>query len=215
MIDLGDNNPLATRRLLRTCPHASLATFKDGLPYVSLVTPATGHDGSPLLLLSKLADHTQNLLADSRASLLFALTDGHANPQTAPRVTVMGRFEPSDAMADRARYLSRNPGAALYAGFADFAIWRMAPERFHFVGGFGRAVWLEAKHVLLDAKTAGAFAESENDLIERFSQKMPGVCGVDADGIDLGQQDSAVRRLLFARPLTSPDAALDAVFLPG
>lgn len=215
MIDLGDNNPLASRRLLRLCPHASLATFKDGLPYVSLVTPATCHDGSPLLLLSKLADHTQNLLADPRASLLFALTDGHANPQTAPRVTVMGRFEPSDAMADRARYLARNPGAALYAGFADFGIWRMAPERFHFVGGFGRAVWLDAKHVLLDPKIAADFAESEYDLIERFSQKTPGVCGVDADGIDLGQEDSAVRRLLFDRPLTSPDAALDAAFLPG
>lgn len=215
MIDLGDNNPLASRRLLRLCPHAALATFKDGLPYVSLVTPATCHDGSPLLLLSKLADHTQNLLADPRASLLFALAEGHTNPQTAPRVTVMGRFEPSDAMADRARYLARNPGAALYAGFADFAIWRMVPERFHFVGGFGRAVWLDAKHVLLDPKIAADFAASEAGLIDRFSQKTPGVCAVDGDGIDVGQQDSPVSRLLFARPLTSPDEALDAAFLPG
>ncbi|MBF0268252.1 MAG: pyridoxamine 5'-phosphate oxidase family protein [Alphaproteobacteria bacterium] len=215
MIDLGDNNPLVSRRILRMASFASLATLKDGLPYASLVTPATAHDGSPLLLLSKLADHTQNLLANERASLLFALPEGHANPQTAPRVTVMGRLLPSDLIMDRARYLARNPGAALYAGFADFSIWRMAVERFHFVGGFGRAVWLEAKHVLLDQKIASLFAESEGKLIERFSQKQTGVCAVDADGIDVGGQDGGVKRLLFARPLASPDEALDAPFLEG
>jgi putative heme iron utilization protein len=213
MIELGDSNPLASRRLLRLAPFATLATLKDGLPYASLVTPATDHDGAPLLLLSKLADHTQNLLADPRASLLFALADGHANPQTAPRVTVMGRLAPSDLMADRARYLARNPGAAIYAGFADFAIWKMNVERFHFVGGFGRAVWLEAKHVLLSREIAGAFANREAGLLERYSQKLHGVCAIDADGVDVALEGGAVKRQLFAHPLSSPDEVLDAPFL--
>lgn len=215
MIDLGDSNPLAARRLMRLCSSASLATMKDGLPYVSLVTPATLHDGAPLLLLSKVADHTQNLLADARASLLFALTDGHANPQTAPRVTVMGRFAPSDLMGDRARYLARNPGAALYAGFADFSIWRMTVERVHFVGGFGRAVWLEARHVLLAPEIAQAFEIGEAELIKGFSQRMNGICAVDADGVDQEVSEGIVKRRLFQRPCETSDQALDAPFLEG
>lgn len=214
MIDLGDGNPLAARRLMRLCSNASLATLKDGIPYASLVTPATLHDGAPLLLLSKIADHTQNLLTDPRASLLFALTDGHANPQTAPRVTAMGHFAPSDVMTDRARYLARNPGAARYAGFADFSIWRMTVERLHFVGGFGRAVWLEAKHVLLAQETAQAFEAVEAELIKQFSYKMSGICAVDADGIDLEVSEGLVKRRLFQRPCEGPEQALDASFLP-
>lgn len=215
MIDLGDSNPLAARRLLRLCRHAALATLKDGLPYASLVTPATLHDGAPLLLLSKIADHTQNLLADARASLLFADAEGHANPQTAPRVTLMGTFEQSDVMTDRARYLARNPAASMYAGFADFSIWRMRVERLHFVGGFGRAVWLEAKHVLLPQETAQAFADAEGDLIKSFSQRMSGVCAVDADGVDQETAEGLVIRRLFQRPCDSPDQALDAPLLEG
>ncbi|TAN50771.1 MAG: heme iron utilization protein, partial [Rhodospirillales bacterium] len=180
----------------------------------SLVAVATAHDGSPLLLLSKLADHTQNLERDNRASLLFALPEGHANPQTAPRVGVMGRLSRSDVMADRARYLARQPGAALYAGFADFCIWRMTVERLHFVGGFGRAVWFEAGQVLLDPQTAERFAEAEEGLIERFSQKLPGVCGADADGIDLLVGEGLVKRRLFASAQTNPETALDAPLLP-
>lgn len=213
MIELGDNNPLASRRVMRLCRHASLATLQGGLPYASLVAVATDQDGSPLLLLSKLADHTQNLLGDPRASLLFALTDGHANPQTAPRATVMGRLEQTDIMAHRARYLALNPGAALYAGFGDFAVWRMTVERVHFVGGFGRAVWLEAKHVLVKDEVAQAFTEAESDLIERFSHKGSGVCAVDADGIAVALEEDAASRHLFRRPLMSPDEALDAPLL--
>lgn len=215
MMDLGENNPLVSRRIMRLARHASLASLQDGLPYVSLVAVATDQDGSPLLLLSKLADHTQNLLKDPRASLLFALTEGHANPQTAPRVTVMGRMEPSDIMAHRARYLALQPGAALYAGFADFGVWRMTVERLHFVGGFGRAVWLEAKHVLVADAIARSFIDAESDLIERFSHRQDGVCAVDADGIDINVEEGLVQRHLFSRPLASPDAALDAPFLDG
>ncbi len=214
MTELGENNPLVTRRVLRLASHAGLATLMDGNPYASLVAVATAQDGSPLLLLSKLADHTRNLERDNRASLLFALPEGHANPQTAPRVGVMGRLSPSDLMADRARYLARQPGAAPYAGFADFGVWRMTVERLHFVGGFGRAVWFEAKQVLLDPQTAERFAEAEDGLIERFARKWPGACGIDADGIDLLVGEGFVKRRLFAIPQTNPETALDADLLP-
>ncbi|TAN67708.1 MAG: pyridoxamine 5'-phosphate oxidase family protein, partial [Magnetospirillum sp.] len=79
------NNRLALRRVARGQRKAALATSLDGRPYVSLVTVAFDHDLSPVLLLSRLADHTRNLLADPRAALLLDGTQGHANPQTGPR----------------------------------------------------------------------------------------------------------------------------------
>ena len=42
-----------------------------GDPYCSLVNVATAPDGAPLLLLSKLALHTKNILADARVSLML------------------------------------------------------------------------------------------------------------------------------------------------
>ena len=59
------------RGVLRLAATGSLATLKDGAPFVSLVTVATTPAGEPILLLSRLAVHTRNLEADPRASLLL------------------------------------------------------------------------------------------------------------------------------------------------
>lgn len=157
---LPENNRLALRQVARGCRKAGLATLLDGAPYASLATTVLDHDLAPILLLSSLADHTRNLMADSRVSLLLDGTDGHPNPQTGPRVSLTGRAERRDGDGRlKARFLAAHPGAALYAGFADFAIWRVIPERAHFVGGFGRAVWFDAPFGLDPAVTA-ALAEA-------------------------------------------------------
>src|SRR5438874_13220587 len=83
----------AARRLIRTRDHAALATSFAGRPYVSLVATACDSDASPLLLLSDLAQHTQNLAAESRVSLLFENTGGHADPLAGPRLSLLGRAE--------------------------------------------------------------------------------------------------------------------------
>src|SRR5262245_59866920 len=115
----------AARQLVRDLDCAALATSLEDWPYSSLVLSACAHDATPLLLLSRLAQHTQNLLADPRASLLFDGTAGLDDPLTGPRVTVMGRIERSDDPLLRARFVARHPSAALYAGFADFALYRL------------------------------------------------------------------------------------------
>ncbi len=141
---LPDDNRQALCQVALACRKAALATSLDGRPYVSLVTVAFDDDLSPILLLSQLADHTRNLAADGRAALLLDGTDGLDNPQTGPRVTLVGVAAPDDAPRLRARFLDRHPGAREYADFADFAIWRMRLDKAHFVGGFGRAVWFDA-----------------------------------------------------------------------
>ncbi|MDO8605891.1 MAG: pyridoxamine 5'-phosphate oxidase family protein [Phaeospirillum sp.] len=202
--ELPDNNRHALRRVARGLRKASLATSlaasPDGRPYVSLVTVAFDHDLSPILLLSRLADHTRNLLADPRAALLLDGTEGHANPQTGPRVTLVGTAVEDDEPRLKARFLALHPGAALYAGFADFSIWRLRLERAHFVAGFGRAVWFDAPLV----PEAEAMAACEAALVAEVNAGRAGddglLLGIDADGCDLAAA-AGILRLAFSCPV--------------
>lgn len=230
------NNRLALRRVMRACRKASLATLtaEGGAPYASLVTVALDHDCSAILLLSGLSDHTRNIRADARVSLLFDGTEGHPNPQTGPRVTLMGRAEPVADDRLKARFLARHPGAALYAGFGDFGFWRVVAERAHFVGGFGRAVWFDAPFGLpLDAIAAMRAAEpsvlehmnaDHGDAVRRMAVSAGGedeagwlLAGVDPDGVDLCKGEHLLR-LDVDRTMDGASAArtvlMDLVRLP-
>src|ERR1700680_2563619 len=72
------------RQLLRRQQRGTLATSMRGAPYASLVLVAADLDASPLLLLSDLAQHTRNLAADPRCSLLFDGTAGYAHTLRGP-----------------------------------------------------------------------------------------------------------------------------------
>jgi putative heme iron utilization protein len=224
------NSRAALRRVARAARKAALATSlassPDHPPYVSLVTLGFDHDLSPILLLSRLADHTRNLLADGRAALLLDGTDGHANPQTGPRVTLTGTVAEDAEPRLRRRFLARHPGAALYAGFGDFAIWRMRVERAHFVGGFGRAVWFEAP--LVPPEEVAFMAEAEESLLARINADRPDLlsalarraggdagadwklAGIDPDGCELDAGE-VVLRLAFDSPPSQSHPALSCL----
>ena len=131
------------KTLLRSIRAATLATLQpDGFPLATLTTLATDYDGSPILLLSQLAAHTKNLDADNRCALLLA-QGGKGDPLAHPRLSLVGvACKVTDAAARkhlRRRFLNRNPKAALYADFGDFAFWRMDIAQAHLNGGFAKA----------------------------------------------------------------------------
>ncbi|HET9176508.1 MAG TPA: pyridoxamine 5'-phosphate oxidase family protein, partial [Pseudolabrys sp.] len=82
---------LAAKKLLREARSGALATVEAGSgdPYCSLVNVATVIDGSPLLLLSTLALHTKNILADARVSLMLDERK-EGDPLEGARVMLMG-----------------------------------------------------------------------------------------------------------------------------
>ncbi len=174
-----DNKPATdvwARRLIRSCNKAVFSTLGNpeksdiaGWPATSLVTVAAAWDGSPVLMLSELAHHTQNILSDSRASLLFDATTGYANPQEGPRVSVVGRLQKTKDKALHARFLAYHPRAALYAGFADFAFYKMKVERFHLVGGFARAFWIKKSKAVLAKKDWAEIAEHEQGVLDHMN----------------------------------------------
>src|SRR3984893_16295135 len=114
MPDDKDNRELgpAARRLIRGRDHAALGTSLAGRPYVSLVATACDSDATPLLLLSDLAQHTKNLVADPSGSLLFEEVSGHADPLAGPRLTLLGRAERCDDPRAAARFAARHPASA-------------------------------------------------------------------------------------------------------
>src|SRR5438094_6260433 len=142
---------IEARRLIRSRGHAALGTSLAGRPYVSLVIAACDSDASPLLLLSDLAQHTKNLAADPRLSLLFEDTGEHADPLAGPRLSLLGRAEKCGDPRAAARFAARHPASAQYAGFADFHLYRVTIERGHLVAGFGRIAWIEAEELRFGA----------------------------------------------------------------
>jgi putative heme iron utilization protein len=223
------------RRLMRSKGHAALGTsLAEGLggrPYVSLVATACDSDASPLLLLSDLAQHTMNLVADPRVSVLFEDTAGHTDPLAGPRLTLLGRAERSDNRRLAARFAARHPSSANYAGFADFHLYRVAIERGHLVAGFGRIAWIDASDLCFTADASAlAAAESEivlhmnadhADAIQAYAERLLGrqgtgwqMTGIDPEGIDLRRPRGAggeTVRLDFASPILTPEAAWQAL----
>jgi putative heme iron utilization protein len=217
----------AARLMLRTRRSAALATAlasEGGRPYCSLVTIACDCDGSPILLLSSLSDHTRNLDANPLASVLLEDAGRRSNPQTGPRLTLLGRIMADEEPRLRRRFLARHPGASLYAGFADFRIFRMAVEAGHWVGGFAQARRLDAGLILSDADAARALADIEpsvlihmntahGDAIDLYAQQLLGRAGsgwkmlsIDPEGCDLGRGETIFARLPFPRTATDATA---------
>lgn len=213
------------RRLVRSVPKVALGTLlPDGAPYASMAIVACDHDAAPLLLLSQLSDHTKNAARDARVSLLFDATESVANPQAGARVTVQGTLVRTDERRHRERYLARHPAAAHYAGFSDFAMYRVVIERAHLIGGFAQAYWLDGGDVRFDASGSADLAAGEAGILEhmnsdhrdavrlyatRLLRQADGdwtMTGIDPEGADL-RCGARVARLEFGQTIADPAGA--------
>jgi heme iron utilization protein len=217
------------RRLMRRQAHLALATSLPGepslRPYISLVAVAGDIDASPLLLLSDLAQHSRNIAADPRVSLLF---DGDARlaaePLAEPRLSLLGEAVRSEDKRLLARFVARHPSAAAYAGFGDFHPYRVTIGRGHLVAGFGRISWVEPEELRF-IDDARALAEAEAGILAHMNADHADavalyatrllcradagwrITGIDPEGIDM-RGDAEAARLDFADHALAP--VLDA-----
>jgi putative heme iron utilization protein len=213
------------RSLLRRSRHGALATLMAGSgdPYCSLVNVASHADGSPILLISRLAVHTRNILGDPRVSLMLDERAG-GDPLEGARIMLAGRAEEasaSDLEILRRRYLSAHPSAELFLNFRDFSFFWLRPLGMHLVAGFGRIVDLAPGQFMTDISDAGSLLEAEQGAIDHmnadhseatnlYATRLLGAeaadwrcTGCDPDGIDL-QAGTAILRLDFPERVTGP-----------
>jgi putative heme iron utilization protein len=214
----------AVRSLLRRSRQGALATLMTGSgdPYCSLVNVASHPDGSPILLISRLAIHTKNLLADARVSLMLD-ERAEGDPLEGSRIMLSGHAEEvaSEREVVRRRYLNAHPSAEAFVDFKDFSFFRIRPTGTHLVAGFGRIVDLKPAQFMTELADAGALLEAEQGAVEHmntdhrqalglYATRLLGAAprdwrcsGVDPDGIDLQAGNEALR-LDFPERVTGP-----------
>jgi hypothetical protein len=214
----------AAKKLLREGRSGALATLMQGSggPYCSLVNVATAADGSPLLLISSLAVHTRNVLADPRVSLMIDERKS-GDPLEGARIMLTGTAAAAGEIEVRRRYLQRQPDAEMYASFGDFSFYRMAIEGAHLVAGFGRIVDLKPEDILTATEDAAELVAAEPEIISHMNEDHAEACrlyatkllgaaeaawrcvGCDPEGLEL-QFERAALRLPFPQRVRSPGA---------
>jgi putative heme iron utilization protein len=215
------------RSLLRRSRQGALATLVPGSgdPYCSLVNVASHSNGSPILLISRLALHTRNILADPRVSLMLD-ERGEGDPLEGARIMLAGRAEQAGSADEailRRRYLNAHPAAEAFVNFKDFSFFRIEPAGAHLVAGFGRIVDLEPRQFLTGVSDADALLEAEQGAIEHmnadhreamnlYATKLLGAeradwrcTGCDPDGMDM-QAGVQTLRLEFPERVTNGTA---------
>jgi putative heme iron utilization protein len=215
------------RSLLRRSRQGALATLMPGSgdPYCSLVNVASAWDGSPILLISGLALHTKNILADPRVSLMLD-ERAEGDPLEGARIMLAGRAEEAADAAQEAlrrRYLNAHPSAEAFVNFKDFSFFRIRLSGAHLVAGFGRIVDLKPEQFLTDISDAEALLEAEQGVIEHMNADHRGAMnlyatkllaaeqadwrctGCDPDGMDM-QAGAKTLRLDFPERVTDGTA---------
>ncbi len=116
-----------------------------GYPFASMMPYAPDGAGRPVVFVSSMAMHTQNLEADMRASLLIMQPDAAGDPLASARVTVVGTMVTPPADEVRETYLSRHENARYWQDFADFAYYRLDVAAAYYIGGFGVMGWISGE----------------------------------------------------------------------
>jgi heme iron utilization protein len=222
------NNAHEARRMLRAHRYGALGTLSkkfDGYPFGSITPYLVDHDGSLLILISTLAEHTKNIRHDPRVSLI---THDQRDPhiQTQGRVTVVGnaRLEPNREQAGL-RYLRYFPEAQAYFAMHDFSFYRIRPVAIRYIGGFGKIHWVNMENYTVQPYP---LIEQESDVIAHMNtdhqDALRNYCqhfhqcaaldiamlGIDLDGFDV-RADGKVLRFDFAQAVFDAQQARTAL----
>ncbi|MEO8332485.1 MAG: DUF2470 domain-containing protein [Gallionella sp.] len=222
------NNAREARLMLRSHRYGVLSTLSkkfEGYPFGSITPYLVDHDGSLLILISTLAEHTKNILHDPRISLI---THDQRDPQiqTQGRVTVVGNAEPEpERELAGLRYLRYFPEAQAYFAMHDFSFYRIRPVGIRYIGGFGRIHWVDMENYAVQPYP---LIEQESDVIAHMNSDhqdtMRNYCrhyhqctalnvtmlGIDLDGFDV-RADDKILRFDFAQPVIDAPQARSAL----
>lgn len=212
------------RQMLRAHRYGALCTLSnkfDGFPFGSITPYLADHDGSLLIFISALAEHTKNIQHDPRVSLITHSQDS-PHIQTQGRVTVVGVAHPADDREQSGkRYLRYFPEAETYFAMHDFSFYRIVPQAIRYIGGFGKIHWVAAENYSVPPYP---LIEQEDDVIAHMNtdhrDTMRHYCrhfkqidalavemlGLDCDGFDV-RADIRVLRFDFAEEVLDAQQA--------
>ena len=222
---------LEAKQFLRSTRSGVLSSFSAkfaGYPFGSVMPFVLGHDCQPIVLISTIAEHTKNIIANPKVSLLvFAgAEDLHANG----RLTLIGEAEQldkndADLMARYCRYFPESTG---YLAMHDFQFYRIHIAQARYIAGFGKMSWMAGDKLVHINPQSNEIAALETSMIEHmnadhiesmllYCQHFHGVTpnrvqliGVDSDGFDIEAviaEDTKILRFNFAAPIFDANSA--------
>lgn len=214
-------NASESRSFMRSQHSGVLSTLSQrvaGFPFGSVAPFILDHAGRPVILISTLAEHTKNIAADARVSLI--VQPYSPDMQVAGRATLLGRAQRLDDKSELGpRYLRFHPQAESYFAMHDFHFYRIEPVRLRWIGGFGKIHWVEpADYLVPELPLAGQEADilahmnaDHGDNLRAYCRHVHGVeaasaemIGIDPDGFDV-RADGRILRFAF------PDLVSDAM----
>jgi len=215
------------RRYLRRHAAGVLSTLSKrlrGYPFGSVTPFVTDHEARPVILVSRLAEHTKNIEADVRASLL--VHDAAEDVQTAARLTVVGDAAAlTDPSAIAARYLRHFPDAQRLLDLGDFSFYALQPVFIRHIAGFGAIRSITPQSFAPpDNRLAGVEDEIVAHMNEGHARALRDCCrhwhgieaatvailGIDCDGFDV-RADARRLRFEFDAPVTNAGGAREAL----
>jgi hypothetical protein len=192
-------------QLLHGAAQASLATHSaslPGYPFASAVAFAPDDHHCPVILISRLAEHSRNLAEDPRASLMVSHALGQGE---LARATLLGDMVALDSSKEwTARYLRYQPDGERFLQLGDFGFYRIEIRRIQVIGGFAKASWLEPERLLNGPAIS---LDQEACLLPELKQSLPPgleLLGLDAYGADL-RREGKRQRLDFGPSPIQPD----------
>lgn len=222
------SNARAARQMLRSHRYGALCTLSkkfNGHPFGSIVPYLVDRDGSLLILISSLAEHTRNIQLDPRVSLVTHSQDS-PDIQSQGRITLVGEAQPeADRVQIGKRYLRYFPESQNLFAMDDFSFYRIVPHTLRFIGGFGKIHWVSADSYRMPPYP---LTEQEDDVVthmnadhrdtlchywKRFHQDAElkvEMLGIDCDGFDLCA-DSKILRIDFAEEVLDAQQARRAL----
>jgi putative heme iron utilization protein len=206
---------------------ATLSARHAGFPFASVMPYALVGEAAPLFLISGMAIHTQNVLADPRVSLLVMQSGSGADPLGAPRATLLGRVVRVEGSEEvRGVYLERHPSSRYWIDFPDFGFFRLEVEDVYFVGGFGVMGWVSAEEYrVAEADPLAPFAAGilehmngdHGEALRLMARHFGGLEAEEATMVSCDRLGFVVRvrtgegmkgaRIPFPEPVTSRDEA--------
>ncbi len=222
------------KQFLRSTQHGILSTISSkfaGYPFGSVTTFILGHDGQPIILISSIAEHTKNMTANPKVSLLlFAKGD---DLQANARLTLIGDAhnigkDDADLMARYSRYFPESIG---YFAMHDFSFYRIHIAQARYIAGFGKMGWVAGDALNIQLET-NSIAALETDMIQHMNQdhaesllqycqhfyqiapERATLIGIDNDGFDVeteigdkSAENIKMLRFNFATPIFDANSA--------
>jgi heme oxygenase (biliverdin-IX-beta and delta-forming) len=220
-----DKKVKEARKLLLSEYQAILSTHSvdvDGYPFGSVVPYCLNKKGEPVILISKIAQHTKNILSDPKVSLI-ATESGVDDLQTVGRITYIGNavILDDDDSDSKERYYNYFPQSREYHEIHDFDFYRLQLVRVRFIGGFGQIYWVEKNDFLLANpfnfnEEKGMIDHMNADHLEAIkhycdlydirslADDIPVIVGIDSEGFNL-RVGARIHRVNFNEPVNTAE----------